>query len=92
MGQNLKKLQHHQWGTINGYANECILAVLLDELEVLKKQLQPSGTGTIHTTISTLNYRIEELKEDTEEDKKDAIKSLSNLLKNPTTSTEETQR
>jgi hypothetical protein len=83
MGENLKKLQHHQWGTITGYANECIVAVLKDELEVLKKQIQPHDSGTIHTTISTLSHRIEELTKETEEDKKDAVNSLLNVL-NPT--------
>ena len=81
MGENLKKLQHHQWGTITGYANECILAVLKDELEVLEKQIEPHDTGHIHTTISTLSHRIEGLTEETtEEDKKDAVKNLMNVL------------
>ena len=80
MGENLKKLQHHQWGTITGYANECILAVLKDELEVMEKQIQPHDTGHIHTTISTLSHRIERLMEETEEDKKDAVSSLLNVL------------
>jgi len=80
MGENLKKLQHQQWGTITGYANECILAVLKDELEVLEKQIQPHDTGHIHTTISTLSHRIEGLMEETEEDKKDAVSSLLNVL------------
>ena len=81
MGENLKKLQHHQWGTITGYANECILAVLKDELEVLEKQIQSHDTGHIHTTISTLSHRIERLMEEiTEEDKKDAVSSLLNVL------------
>ena len=62
MGENLKKLQHHQWGTINGYANECIVAVLQDELKVLEKQIQPTDTGHIHTAISVLTHRIGELK------------------------------
>ena len=80
MGENLKKLQHQQWGTITGYANECILAVLKDELEVLEKQIQPHDTGHFHTTISTLSHRIEGLMEETEEDKKDAVSSLLNVL------------
>ena len=85
MGENLKKLQHHQWGTITGYANECILAVLKDELEVMEKQIQPHDTGHIHTTISTLSHRIEELQSEeiTEEDKKDAVSSLLNMTRNP---------
>ena len=61
MGENLKKLQHHQWGTIKGFANEIHLAVLKDEIEVLKTQLEPTETGHIHTTISTLSHRIKEL-------------------------------
>ena len=61
MGENLKKLQHHQWGTITGYANECIVAVLKDEIEGLKKQLQPFDTEHINNTIATLQYRIEGL-------------------------------
>ena len=83
MGENLKKLLHHQWGTITGYANECILAVLKDELEVLEKQIQPRATGHIHTTIFTLKQRIEEFsqfEETTEEEKKDAVNSLLNVL------------
>ena len=65
MGENLKKLQHHQWGTINGYANECIVAVLKDEIERLKKQLQPFDTEHINNTIVTLQYRIEGTTQDT---------------------------
>ena len=61
MGENLKKLQHHQWGTINGYANECIVAVLKDEIAHLKTKLEPHDTGHIHTTISTLTHRVKEL-------------------------------
>ena len=61
MGENLKKLQHHQWGTINGYANECIIAVLKDEIDHLKTKLEPHDTGHIHTTISTLTHRVKEL-------------------------------
>ena len=61
MGENLKKLQHHQWGTINGYANECIIAVLKDEITHLKSKLEPHDTGHIHTTISTLTHRVKEL-------------------------------
>ena len=59
MGEHLKKLQHPQWGTISGYANECIVAVLKDEIERLKKQLQPFDTEHVNNTIATLQYRIE---------------------------------
>ena len=65
MGENLKKLQHHQWGTINGYANECIVAVLKDEIKMLKTQLQPFDTEHVNNTIATLQYRIEGTTQDT---------------------------
>ena len=61
MGENLKKLQHQQWGSVGGYANEIHLAVLKDEVEVLKTRIEPTETGHIHTTISTLSHRIKEL-------------------------------
>ena len=61
MGENLKKFQHQQWGSIGGYANEIHLAVLKDEVEELKTRIEPHDTGHIHTTISTLNHRIEEI-------------------------------
>ncbi len=61
MGKNLQDIQHHQWGSICGYANEIHLAVLKDEIEVLKSLLQPHDTGHIHTTISTLQHRVKEL-------------------------------
>ena len=63
MGENLKKLQHHQWGTITGYANECIVAVLKDEITHLKSKLNDEDTSIsiLKTTISTLTQRIKEL-------------------------------
>ena len=63
MGQNLKKLQHHQWGTITGYANECIVAVLKDEIAHLKSKLNDEDTSIsiLNTTISTLTHRVKEL-------------------------------
>ena len=85
MGENLKKFQHQQWGSVGGYANEIHLAVLKDEVEVLKTRIEPHDTGHIHTTISTLSHRIEELQSEeiTEEDKKDAVSSLLNMTRNP---------
>ena len=59
MGKNLKKFQHQQWGSVGGYANEIHLAVLKDEVEVLKKRMEPHII--LETTISTLKHRIEEL-------------------------------
>ena len=37
------------------------ITVLKAEIEHLKSQLQPHDTGHIHTTISTLKYRVREL-------------------------------
>jgi len=34
---------------------------LKEEIEYLKKQIQPHDTGHIHTTISTLEHRVKEL-------------------------------
>ena len=36
--------------------------VIRDEIEYAKSQLQPHDTGHIHTAISWLEHRIEELK------------------------------
>jgi hypothetical protein len=36
---------------------------LIQEVEILKKRLQPHDTGYIHTTINTLERRITEMKE-----------------------------
>ena len=41
--------------------DEVRLAVLQDEIEVHKSRLQPTGTGHIHTAISVIERRIEEL-------------------------------
>ena len=46
---------------------EVITAVLKDEIEVCKSRIQPSGTGTLHTTVSTLKHRLEELENGKEE-------------------------
>jgi|TARA_R110002167_G_C12521219_1_gene638213 hypothetical protein len=37
------------------------LKVLLNEVKILQSQLLPEDTGHIHTTISTLESRIEEI-------------------------------
>ena len=42
--------------------NEVITAVLEDEIEIHKSRLRPAGSGVIHTTISSIERRIEELK------------------------------
>ena len=37
------------------------IKVLRHEVEVLTTRLRPAGTGSLHTTIDTLNSRIDEL-------------------------------
>ena len=63
MGKNLRELQHQQWGSICGYANEIHLAVLKDELEEWEKRV---GDNSDHIPYlgyirDTLKGRIEEL-------------------------------
>ena len=40
MGENLKKFQHQQWGSVGGYANEIHLAVLKDEVETIEMEIE----------------------------------------------------
>ena len=55
---NLEKL----WGTIGAVSGDEIrLAVLQDEIEIHKSRLQPRDTGHLHTAISVIQDRIEEL-------------------------------
>ena len=42
------------------------LQVLLEEKSILKSRLQPHDTGHLHTTISVLDERIEEIKQNVE--------------------------
>ena len=37
------------------------IKILRQEVETLTKRLRPNGTGYLHTTIDTLNSRIDEL-------------------------------
>ena len=63
--KNLEEL----WGRIGSVTKtEVIIAVLKDEIEICKSRIQPSGTGTLYTTISTLEHRIKELENGEEED------------------------
>ena len=39
------------------------IAVLEETIEVFKSRIEPHDTGLLHTTISTLKHRIEELEE-----------------------------
>ena len=42
------------------------LQILLEEVSILKSKLQPHDTGHIHTAISVLNERIEQVKKNIE--------------------------
>ena len=57
----LKDLIHAQWGSIVGQENKIRIAVLRDEVEVLRSRIEPHDTGHLYTTISTLEQRIEEI-------------------------------
>ena len=41
--------------------DEIRLAVLQDEIEIHKSRLEPHDTGHLHTAISIIEHRIEEL-------------------------------
>ena len=50
------------WSKIGSVTkDEVIAAVLKDEIEVLQSRIEPHDTGHLYTTISTLEWRIEEL-------------------------------
>tara|TARA_Y100000816_G_C26026036_1_gene536946 strand:+ start:54 stop:227 length:174 start_codon:yes stop_codon:yes gene_type:complete len=38
------------------------LVMLMEEIAILKSRLQPQDTGHIHTTINTLESRVEEIR------------------------------
>ena len=57
----LKEFTHAQWGSIVGQEYNIRVAVLKDEIDLLKSKLEPHETGHIHTTISTLQHRVREL-------------------------------
>ena len=57
----LKDYIHPQWGSIVGQENKIRIAVLMDEIEVLKSRIEPHDTGHLYTTISTLEHRVREL-------------------------------
>ena len=38
------------------------LVMLMEEIAILKSRLQPEDTGQIHTTINTLESRVEEIR------------------------------
>jgi len=50
------------WGTIGAVTrDEVRIAVLRDEIEIHKSRLQPHDTGHLHTAISVIERRIEEI-------------------------------
>ena len=50
------------WGTIGAVTrDEVRIAVLQDEIEIHKSRLEPHDTGHLHTTISVIERRIEEI-------------------------------
>ena len=52
----------NMWGRIGAVTgDEVRLAVLQDEIEIHKSRLEPHDTGHLHTAISVITNRIEEL-------------------------------
>ena len=50
------------WDTIGAVSrDEVRLAVLQDEIEIHKSRLEPHDTGHLHTAISVIKRRIEEI-------------------------------
>lgn len=45
--------------------------VLENEMEVLASRLEPTDTGHLHSTIHTLQHRIEELKKEVDGEEQD---------------------
>ena len=45
------------------------LVFLMEEIAILKTKIQPEDTGHIYTTISTLESRVEEIKNNISENK-----------------------
>ena len=51
--------------TFEGMKDKMIhMNILIKEIDILKKRIKPSETGHIHTTIETLEHRVEELQND----------------------------
>ena len=50
------------WNKIGSVSKvDVVRAVLLDEIAVHQSRLQPHDTGHLHTAISVLEWRLEEL-------------------------------
>ena len=61
MANNAVNLEN-LWTTIGAVSrDEVRIAVLQDEIEIHKSRLQPRDTGHLHTAISVIQDRIEEL-------------------------------
>ena len=61
MANNVINLEN-LWDTIGAVSrDEVRLAVLQDEIEIHKSRLQPHDTGHLHTAISVIQRRIEEI-------------------------------
>jgi hypothetical protein len=43
----------------------------MDEIECLKGEIRPSGSGHIYTTISTLENRVQRLRKELEKENED---------------------
>tara|TARA_B100000745_G_C19968942_1_gene327847 strand:- start:31 stop:255 length:225 start_codon:yes stop_codon:yes gene_type:complete len=53
----------NMWGRIGAVTrDEVRLAVLQDEIEILKSRLEPHDTGHLHTAISVITHRIKQIK------------------------------
>jgi len=44
------------------------LVLLMDEIQIAKTKLQPTCTGHIHTSINYLESRVEEVREEIDEE------------------------
>ena len=61
MANNVVNLEN-LWTTIGAVSrDEVRIAVLQDEIEIHKSRLEPHDTGHLHTAISVIDRRIEEL-------------------------------
>ncbi len=47
------------------------IIALMDEIECLKGEIRPSGSGHIYTTISTLENRVQRLRKEFEKENED---------------------
>ena len=66
MGKNLKKFQHHQWGSIVGNEKNIRLAVLKDEVALWEKRCgnEPDNIPYLGYIRDSMNGRIKEITEE----------------------------